>query len=251
MDAKKIIKLQEVDSTNAYLRDYTPAEGEEMTIVTAEYQTAGKGQGKNTWESNLGENLLFSILCHPKNVAANRQFILSQAIALAIRDALRMYIGDIKIKWPNDIYWHDHKLGGVLIQCKLSGSKVKDCIMGVGIDVNQQEFENLTKNPISLYQITGRDIDRDELLNSIIDELQHYLHYIDEGYYDNIMADYKESLYRSQGYHQYRDENGEFLARFVTIEPSGKLVLKDEDGMYRTYAFKEVKFMIKGKNVDV
>lgn len=251
MNAPKIIKLQEIDSTNAYLRNYTPAEGEEMTVVTAEYQSAGKGQGKNTWESNHGENLLFSILCHPKDVPAKRQFILSQAIALAIRDALRMYIGDIKIKWPNDIYWHDHKLGGVLIQCTLTGVNVKDCILGVGIDVNQKEFENLTKNPISLYQITGRDIDRNDLLNSIIEEFQHYLMMIDEGDYDHIVADYKESLYRANGYHQYRDEKGEFLARFVTIEPSGRIVLKDEDGMLRTYAFKEVKFMIKGKNVDV
>ena len=251
MNALKIIKLKEVDSTNAFLRDYTPAEGEKMTVVTAEYQSAGKGQGKNTWESNHGENLLFSILCHPKDVAAKRQFILSQAIALAIRDALRMYIGEVKIKWPNDIYWHDHKLGGILIQCTLSGSNVKDCIMGVGIDVNQQEFENLTKNPISIYQITGREIDREELLHSIIDEVDHYLHLINEGYYDTIVADYKNSLYRANGFHQYRDKDGEFLARFVTIEPSGHLVLKDDDGMYRTYAFKEVKFMIKGKNVDV
>lgn len=251
MNALKIIKLKEVDSTNAFLRDYKPAEGEKMTVVTAEYQSAGKGQGKNTWESNHGENLLFSILCHPKDVAAKRQFILSQAIALAIRDALRMYIGEVKIKWPNDIYWHDHKLGGILIQCTLSGSNVKDCIMGVGIDVNQQEFENLTKNPISIYQITGREIDREELLHSIIDEVDHYLHLINEGYYDTIVADYKNSLYRANGFHQYRDKDGEFLARFVTIEPSGHLVLKDDDGMYRTYAFKEVKFMIKGKNVDV
>lgn len=251
MNATKIIKLHEIDSTNAYLRNYKPEEGEELTVVTAEYQTAGKGQGKNTWESNHGENLLFSILCHPKNVSAKRQFILSEACALAIRDALRIYIGDIKIKWPNDIYWHDHKLGGILIQCTLTGSNVKDCILGIGIDVNQQEFENLTKNPISLYQITGREIDRDDLLDSIIEEFQHYIDLINNGNYDSITADYQESLYRAQGYHQYRDDEGEFLARFVTIEPSGRLVLMDEDGMLRTYAFKEVKFMIKGKNVDV
>lgn len=81
----KIIKLKETESTNSYLRQYTPKEGEDLTVVTTEFQTAGRGQGKNTWESNKGENLLFSILCHPKNVLAKRQFILSQAIALAVR----------------------------------------------------------------------------------------------------------------------------------------------------------------------
>ena len=251
MNRTKIIRLEETSSTNAYLRQYTPAEGEDLTVVTAEYQTAGKGQGTNTWESNPGENLLFSVLCHPKSLPANRQFIISQAIALAIRDALRMYIGDIRIKWPNDIYWHDHKLGGILIECSLAGRNVRDCIIGVGLDVNQQEFHNLTKNPISLRQITHREIDRDTLLDSIIDDLQHYLHLIDEGHTDTIAADYKTSLYRNHGYHPYRDANGDFSARFVAVEPDGHLILKDEDGMLRRYAFKEVKFLIGGKNVDI
>lgn len=251
MNKIKLIRLNEVDSTNAWLRNYTPSEEEELTIVTAEHQTAGKGQGKNTWESNPGENLLFSVRFKPKNIAANRQFILSQAMALAIAHSLRMYIGDVHIKWPNDIYWHDHKLGGTLIECKLSGKMVKDCIIGIGIDVNQQEFENLTKNPISLFQITGREIDREELLKSIVDDFIHYMMLIDDGYGDNIMQEYCERLYRATGYHSYKDGDGEFYARFISIEPSGHLILMDEDGMHRRYAFKEVKFMIRGKNVDV
>lgn len=245
----KMIHLAEVDSTNEFLRNYTPQEGEEMTVVTTDFQTAGRGQGKNTWESNAGENLLFSVLTHPKDLPANRQFLLSQAIALAVRDALRVYIGDIEVKWPNDIYWHNHKLGGILIECRLSGAKVKNCIMGVGVDVNQEEFENLTKNPISIYQITNRHIDRHDLLNSIIEELQHYLQMIADHRYEEISLDYQHSLYRRNGYHAYRDNDGTFLARFVTIEPSGRLVLKDDDGYLRSYAFKEVKFLIEGKNV--
>lgn len=247
----KIIKLKETESTNSYLRQYTPKEGEDITVVTTEFQTAGRGQGKNTWESNKGENLLFSILCHPKNVLAKRQFILSQAIALAVRDALSMYINDIEIKWPNDIYWHHHKLGGILIECTLTGNNVKDSILGVGLNINQTDFENLTKNPISLKQIIHRDIDRDNLLHTIADDFAHYISMINLGHYDSIAADYMNTLYRRQGYHQYRDGDGDFLARFITIEPSGRIVLMDEDGMLRTYAFKEVKFMIKGKNVDI
>lgn len=252
MKQKKIIRLQEIDSTNAYLRNYTPQdENESMTIVTTEYQSAGKGQGKNTWESNPGENLLFSILCHPDKVPANKQFALSMAIALAVKDALRMYIGDIEVKWPNDIYWHNHKLGGILIECSLSAGMVRNCIIGVGIDVNQRSFENLTKNPISIYQITHREIDRDELLNSIIEEFEHYLQLISDGRYDEIQLNYCHSLYRRHGYYPYYDKDGEFMARFVTIDPTGRLTLKDDDGMLRTYAFKEVKFLIEGKNVDI
>lgn len=249
MSKIKLIKLQEIDSTNAYLRNYVPDEDETMTIVTAEYQTHGKGQGKNTWESNHGENLLFSVLCHPVNVPANRQFILSMAIALAVKDALHHYIGDIQIKWPNDIYWHGHKLGGILIECSLSGSNVRNCIMGVGIDVNQRTFENLTKNPISIFQIIHREVDREDLLKSIIDELEHYLHMIEYKNYDVIQNAYRDSLFRRNGYHPYYDKNGNFMARFVAIDPSGRLILKDDDGMLRSYAFKEVKFLIEGKNM--
>ena len=245
---RKIIRLQEVDSTNAYLRNLKTEPTDEFTVVTAEFQTAGKGRGKNTWESNHGENLLFSVLSHPDTVPANRQFILSMAIALAVKDALHMYIGDVEIKWPNDIYWHNHKLGGILIECSLSAGKVRDCIMGVGIDVNQRSFENLTKNPISIFQITNREIDRDELLNSILDDLEHYLSLIRQGRYDEIQVQYRDSLYRRHGYYPYYDGDGEFMARFVAIDPSGRLTLKDDDGMLRTYAFKEVKFVIEGKN---
>lgn len=244
----KTIHLPEIDSTNAYLRNYTP-QGEDITVVTTDYQTAGKGQGKNTWESNPGENLLFSVLTHPVHVPARRQFILSMAAALAVKDALHMYIGDVEIKWPNDIYWHDHKLGGILIECSLSGTQVKDCIMGFGIDVNQREFHNLTKNPISIYQITHREVDRQVLLDSIIQDLERYLIHIKNGRYDEIQALYRHSLYRRHGYYPYYDKDGEFMARFVSIDPTGRLTLKDDDGMLRTYAFKEVKFLIEGKNV--
>ena len=123
--------------------------------------------------------------------------------------------------------------------------------MGVGINLNQTDFENLTKNPISLKQIIHRDIDRDNLLHTIADDFAHYISMINLGHYDSIAADYMNTLYRRQGYHQYRDGDGDFLARFITIEPSGRIVLMDEDGMLRTYAFKEVKFMIKGQNVDI
>lgn len=246
-----MIHIDEIDSTNAYLRNIARTTDDEMVVVTTDYQTAGRGQGKNTWESNRGENLLFSVLVHPENLPASRQFLLSQAIALAVRDALRVYIGDIEVKWPNDIYWHNHKLGGILIECSLKGAEVRDCIMGVGIDVNQESFENLTKNPISIYQITHRHISRTELLESIIEDLQHYMQMIRDHRYDEIALDYQHTLYRRHGYHAYRDANGDFMARFVTIEPSGRLVLKDDNGLLRSYAFKEVKFLIEGKNVDM
>ena len=238
-----LIQLPEVDSTNAYLRHYTPADEEVMTVVTAEYQTSGRGQGTNTWHSNAGENLLYSVLTHPHGVAANRQFILSIAIALSVRDALRQHIGDVEIKWPNDIYWHHHKLGGILIECSLKGHQVKDCIMGVGLNVNQKEFPDTLPNPISIYQVTLQSTDRNQLLHNIICHLQAYLQEIAQGHYDAILESYLSSLYYRQGYHIFTDDNGSFMARIINIDPFGHLLLKDDDGMMRRYDFKEVQFV--------
>lgn len=240
----KIINVGEVDSTNTYIRQCAQTEAGELLVVTADYQTAGRGQAGNTWVSNRGENLLFSVKFSPNGVPAVRQFVLSQAIALSVRDALRMYIGEVDLKWPNDIIWHEHKLGGILIECSIRSGYVTNCVMGVGIDVNQRSFEGVKGNdPISLYQITHREIDRRELLNSIIEDLKHYLHMIEEHRYDDIMLDYTHALYRRNGFHPYRDSNGLFMARIVSITPQGHLTLKDDDGMIRTYGFKEVELM--------
>ena len=112
----KLIRLEEVDSTNNYLRNYTPAEGEEATLCIAEFQHAGRGCGTNSWESERGKNLLFSLLIHPQEIAARDQFHISMSIALAVCDALTSFgIGDIRVKWPNDVYWRDKKICGILI----------------------------------------------------------------------------------------------------------------------------------------
>ena len=96
----KVVRLDSVDSTNAYLRTYTPAEDEPMTVVVADYQTAGKGQGTNTWESEAGKNLLFSVLVHPTMLPVRSQFLLSEAGALALKEALADYVkDDIRLKW--------------------------------------------------------------------------------------------------------------------------------------------------------
>ena len=99
-----IIRLQEIDSTNHFLKEYTSDKEEEMTIAVSDYQTAGRGQGTHTWESEAGKNLLFSIKVHPHWVPVRRQFVLAMAEALALKDALDSYTDEISLKWPNDVY---------------------------------------------------------------------------------------------------------------------------------------------------
>ncbi|MBQ1701681.1 MAG: biotin--[Prevotella sp.] len=132
-----LIRLEETDSTNRYLHDYHPVEGETMTVVVAKHQTAGKGCGSNVWESENGKNLLLSILVHPVMLPVAKQFLLSMAGALAVKDVLDKYTKDITLKWPNDVYWKDRKICGTLIETSLGGGRMKDCIFGIGLNVNQ------------------------------------------------------------------------------------------------------------------
>lgn len=251
MDAVKHIFLDETDSTNRYLRDYDGEEGELMTIVAADYQQAGRGQGKNSWESEKGCNLLFSLKTRPRHLPVQRQFVMLEAGALAVDDALRDWLNDnggdgarLTIKWPNDIYWGDRKLSGTLSECHVKGGEVGHCIFGVGINVNQRTFLSDAPNPVSVAQIIGRDSDRLALLNSVINNYSFYLAMVDTGRLDDIHTDYVSRLYNSHGYRRYEDANGPFTAAFVDVEPTGILVLRDQDRHLRRYAFKEVRYVI-------
>ena len=206
-------------------------------VVWADYQTAGKGQGTNSWESERGKNLLFSILYHPQDIPANRQFQISMAVSLAIADALGEQIGDVSIKWPNDIYWRNAKIGGILIENRLMGQTIKDSIIGVGINVNQRQFHSDAPNPVSLWQIHGHETERETLLRSILDRFSLYIN-------KDVKSRYVNMLYRRKGFHPYCDKDGAFMAEFKDVEDDGHLVLSKENGQQCRYAFKEIQFVI-------
>lgn len=160
---KKIIRLKEVDSTNAFLKNLGTYDEDALTIAVADYQTAGRGQGVHTWESEPGKNLLFSMMMCPKWVPLRQQFLLSEAGALAVKDALDSYTDGITLKWPNDVYWYDKKISGTLIETAIDSKGIKRCIFGIGINVNQTEFHSDAPNPVSLAQILGHEVDREEV----------------------------------------------------------------------------------------
>lgn len=242
------IDIDETDSTSNYIKSILATlDGVEdeprMIVAYADYQTAGRGQGTNTWESERGKNLLFSICCHPVWVPVTSQFVISKAVALALRDALAEYTDDIAIKWPNDIYWRDCKISGTIIENTISARHIADCIIGTGVDVNQEVFRSDAPNPVSLKQILGHDVDRMKLLKDIVRRIDAYLEEIRNGNYEKIATLYMSYLYRSQGFYAYRDKDGRFEAAVVEVEDDGHLVLRDREGRVRSYAFKEVEFL--------
>ena len=161
------------------------------------------------------------------------------ATSLAICEALGQYIGDIAIKWPNDIYWRNGKIGGILIENTLQGTVIRDSVIGVGLNVNQRVFHSDAPNPVSLWQICECETDREQLLKDILQAFDRMI-----GNLPVIREHYLSLLYRRQGYHPYVDKNGAFMAEIVTVEDDGHLVLRDDNGKERRYAFKEVQFII-------
>lgn len=241
----KYITLDTISSTNDYLSEYVIDDDSDIVVASAEYQTKGRGQGGNSWESQRGKNLLFSILCRPVDIPASSQFILLQAESLAIKDTLDQYASGFSIKWPNDIYYQDKKISGTLIECILKGSTIDRCVLGTGLNINQHQFVSDAPNPIALCSVIGHDIERDKILHDLSERFAAYLSAIEQGKWDMISERYHQALYRREGYHLYRDSKELFKAEIVKITPYGHLVLRTDAGSLRTYAFKEVTFIIK------
>jgi BirA family biotin operon repressor/biotin-[acetyl-CoA-carboxylase] ligase len=245
----EIIQLEETDSTNNYIRQLLSQgnEPEEGMLVRTNFQTAGKGQGQNMWESEKGANLTFSMLLRPDFIPATQQFLLSQLTALGVTDFLASFCGlsDLSIKWPNDIYWKDRKICGILIENLLLQQTISCTILGVGINMNQTVFRSDAPNPVSAKQITGKSYDLEAAVHAVQSAiLNRYMQLLrDEK--EKIREDYFNKLYQKCGYFNYKDESGGFSARIVDILNDGLLVLETEAGEERTYAFKEVSFDIK------
>ena len=245
-----MIHLNETDSTNRYLQQLCQEAGnnkiEEFTTVCADYQTAGKGQRGNSWEAAKGANLLFSFVCYPTFVPIRQQIVLSQLISLGIKETLDEYCSDISIKWPNDIYWKEKKICGILIENDLQGNSIGRCISGIGLNINQEVFLSDAPNPISLKQITGKHYQRETILEKVMQRIEQSYQKLkeDSAYASEFATRYAASLFRREGLHCYQDKDGLFNARLVRVEADGRFVLMDEANQERSYLFKEVQYVL-------
>lgn len=243
-----IEKLKEIPSTNSYLAALCQdGKAQEFHTVIADSQTAGRGQRGNSWEAESGKSLTFSTVLYPTSLEAKEQFHLSMTAAFAVVDALESYTNGFSIKWPNDIYWKDKKIAGILIENELEGKYITQSIIGIGVNVNQETFHSSAPNPVSLYQIIGSNIDLQELFHKILKGIMGGYLFLETEYkpaVSNIRQLYHQKLYRKDGFHPYRDAEGTFMAEIQEVEPSGHLILKDEEGVLHRYAFKEVEFIL-------
>ncbi|MDR2119788.1 MAG: biotin--[acetyl-CoA-carboxylase] ligase [Tannerella sp.] len=241
----EVIYLRESESTNLYLEQLAGAGRQaDETLVVADFQTAGRGQTGNSWESEPGKNLTFSLLIYPQHLRAGRSFLIAELASVSLVRLLGGYTQEITIKWPNDIYWKDKKICGILIENVLSGNMIARSVIGIGLNINQETFLSAAPSPVSLRQITGHTYDRMRML----DDFRRIFHHLRQQFETETLADeihreYLSSLYRREGYFAYRDSHGRFEAHIHHIEPSGHLILVRKDGARARYAFKEVAYL--------
>jgi len=238
---KNVEFIKQTLSTNALLWEMLHEKSlPEGMVVYTDFQSSGKGQIGNSWESEAGKNLLFSMVLFPHQIPPDQLFLLSQLVSVAIKDVLDRYCKYISIKWPNDIYWNDKKLAGILIENSFQGNKIKAVVTGIGLNVNQMIFFSDAPNPVSLKQISGKSLNRKHLLNEIC---QHILDLYATLDVEKIRNKYAESLYRKDGFHSYCTENETFQAKISDIHPDGQLELETESGEQKYFYFKEVQFI--------
>lgn len=237
-----IYHLGTVGSTNDVARG---AEYHDGDIVWADFQTAGRGQRGHSWESRAGENLTFSVVLKPHFLPVAEQFMLLEAVALALYDFFAELGVDTKIKWTNDIYVGDKKAVGILIEHSYSGGKLSRTIVGIGINVNQREFSADIPNPVSLALLTDKNYDRDELLKQFEKCLSCRYSQLRNGDWGKLQTDYHSALYRRDEKHTYALADGtRFEGVIRGVKPTGDLIVEWEDGKQRSYLFKEIEFVL-------
>lgn len=239
-----IVRLQLTDSTNNYansqIRGNELAEG---TVFLAYEQTSGRGQIKNIWESEPGKNLLFSFVLYPYFLEIRRQFMLSKVVTLGIYKAMHKYVDMMKIKWPNDIYAGNQKLGGILIENSIMNGKLKSSVVGVGLNVNQTIFRSNAPNPVSLRTLTNQHYDCEKILTEVLSGIDGYYALLRQGEEEKIDKDYISVLYCLNEKHYFRTEEKVFEGEIIGANEIGQLMIRKQDGKILDFHFKEVEFL--------
>jgi BirA family transcriptional regulator, biotin operon repressor / biotin---[acetyl-CoA-carboxylase] ligase len=240
----KIIFIDNLTSTNTYAirlsSEERPSEG---TIIRTNFQSAGRGQPGNKWESEDGKNLLISIILYPSRINPADQFLVSMSLSLGMHDYLGSVIPGCSIKWPNDIYINDDKIAGILIESAITGSKIDYMVAGIGMNINQEKFTGDAPNPVSLRNLTNREYDLASCLSDLSAFLDRRYNDLRKENYRAIKDEYLSKLYRSGKPAEFRDSEGVFEGTISDVDYTGRMTIKDSQGKKRFYYFKEVDFI--------
>ncbi|MFK2820562.1 biotin--[acetyl-CoA-carboxylase] ligase [Flavobacteriaceae sp. LMIT009] len=240
-----IIKLNAIDSTNSYLRELASKKTlEDYTIVTTKYQTKGRGQMGAVWKSEKGKNLMFSVFKRNCCVSVDDQFYISMVTSLAIIKTLQSFqVPKLAVKWPNDILSEQKKICGILIENVIKQNEIEGTIVGVGLNVNQTQFDNLLQAS-SILNLTGMVFNPEELLNKIIEHLSFYFDKLEQGKQNFIKRAYEALLFRKNKPSTFKKKNGELLLGFIAgVNTNGNLQILTEDNIIQEFELKEIQLL--------
>jgi BirA family biotin operon repressor/biotin-[acetyl-CoA-carboxylase] ligase len=235
-----------INSTNWYaialLEREKPAEG---TVIVAGYQTEGKGQDTNSWESEANMNLTFSIILYPTFLPIEDQFQLNKIIALGVTDFISRFIErNVSIKWPNDVYVSDRKIAGILINNSIIGDSFLYSVAGIGININQMLFKSDAPNPVSLKMVTGRHYDLEECLNLLCADLDKRYEQLKEEEINSLDRDYLRILYGYGKFYSYLYHDQQVSAKITGVDEFGRLLVLTAEGQTLICNQKEITFII-------
>jgi len=240
-----VVRLISTDSTNNYanqqIRENTVPEG---TVFLAYEQTSGRGQLKNFWESESGMNLTFSIVLYPDFLEIRKQFMLSKVVTLGVHCALNKYIDSLRIKWPNDIYAGNKKLGGILIENSIMYGLIKSTVIGIGLNVNQTEFRSSAPNPVSMKLLTNQHLDSERILDEVLSGIDKYYSMLKDGEGEKIDREFISVLYRFNEKHDFKADDQLFEGVIVGVNAIGQLQIRKNDSQIAEFHFKEVEFLL-------
>ncbi|MFM2134806.1 MAG: hypothetical protein RL021_206 [Bacteroidota bacterium] len=239
------IALREVPSTNSHLsgllRESRLPEG---AAVTAYVQTEGRGQGENNWHSAPGLNLLVSYVFYPTFLNAYNAFHLNMAVSTALGDFAALYLGeDVRIKWPNDLYCGNRKLGGILIENSIYDFQIRQSIIGIGVNVNQPSFPDELPNPVSFFQVTGKALQLDEVFASLSQCLERRYLQLKAFGEKGIREDYHRHLLRHGKWEWFQEGERRFEGMVMGVNRNGHLLIQNKEGHTEDFGTKQVKYL--------
>lgn len=253
--------IEQTNSTNTLLKELL-LQGKEISFIRTDFQTNGRGQTGNGWESEKGQNILCSIAIDGKDINMDRYFDLSVRTSVAVHRVVAKLLAQmdckVAIKWPNDIYVNDHKIAGILIESALSGQYIAWAIAGIGLNINQTKWLSNAPNPISIRMLMGEEIDIEATMNDLLQSWED----VKQWSLDEQWHYYKSHLYRGEGYWPFverevsitptmnanADAENQFVARIANVTPQGEIILIDTNNTERKYHFKQIRYIIQTPN---
>ena len=239
-----IIEIETCDSTNNYIKELKGnGKLHDRTAIVTNFQQSGRGQATNNWFSDKKKNLLVSFYSQLQ-LEVRHSFLISVMTSMAIKQLLANHQIDCSIKWPNDIYYGNKKIAGILIENSLVRHTVSDTIIGIGLNVNQDKFPDEIPNPTSMSLLAKKQFAIKNILNELSEFLYDGIQLLDSGQKEDIYHQYQYNLYRLNEWHLYKTDHTSFNGRIHGVEADGRLIIETGGGQLRHFLFGEIEYII-------